>query len=164
MKGDRSPSRLRDLLGDVGARLGLQNAVATGGLWSNWSDIVGAQISDHAQPTSLRSGVLRVRVSSSTWATEISYFAPEIIRRANEAAGAQLVREVKIWTGPSRGNEDEVEDAEHRPHHVGGAVPDPLLPPRDAPEKTSDRDPQEALEAARRAWTKRRFPSRRKSR
>lgn len=164
MKGHRAPSRLRDLLGDVGARFGLQDAVATGGLWSNWSDIVGAQISEHAEPTSLRSGVLRVRVSSPTWATEIAYFAPEIIRRANEAAGAQLVREVKVWTGPSRGHEDVVGDAEHRPPHVGGAAPDPLLPSRDAPKKTSDRDPLEALEAARRAWTKRRFPSRRKSR
>lgn len=164
MKEHRAPSRLRDLLGDVGARLGLQNAVATGGLWSNWSDIVGAQISEHAQPTSLRSGVLRVRVSSPTWATEISYFAPEIIRRANEAAGAELVREVKVWTGPPRPNEDVTEDADHRPQHAGGAVPDPLFPGRDEPRKTPDRDPLEALEAARRAWTKRRFPTRRKSR
>lgn len=161
MSRDRSPSRVRDLLGEVGIRLGLQDAVATGGLWANWADIVGERVAAHAEPTSLRSGVLRIRVSSPTWATEISYFAPEIMRRANEAAGNQIVREIKVWTGPPprRGATSERAPAANE-----------AQPPAGSDTQTDDttdgaaRDPLEVLESARRAWVKRRSSGRRNAR
>lgn len=161
MSRRRSPSRVRDLLGEVGARLGLQDAVATGGLWSNWADIVGARVAAHAEPTSLRSGVLRVRVSSPTWATEISYFAPEIVRRANEAAGNEIVREIKVWTGPAPTAGSAAEPAsasvEARPADTSDTQ-------RDAGAERATRDPMEALESAHRAWVERRSAGRRDTR
>lgn len=98
-RGDLPP-RLRDLLGGLGARVGIEDTKATGMLWARWPEIVGESVAANAEPTSLQRGVLRVRATSPTWATELTYLALEIRRRANELAGHELVREVRIWTGP----------------------------------------------------------------
>lgn len=94
------PPRLKDLLGGVGARLGLEDTRATGLLWAHWAAIVGDAVAKNAEPTSLKKGVLRVRATSPTWAQELTYLATEIRARANAMAGAEVVREVRVWTGP----------------------------------------------------------------
>jgi predicted nucleic acid-binding Zn ribbon protein len=136
------PIKIKDLLGTLGDKLGVRSAAKTGAIWQHWEEIVGSAIARHAEPTSLREGVLRVRTDSPTWATEITYLAREIARKANEVAGESLVSEVKVWTSPG-----EVKWA--RP------VSDPA--PTDEPQTDPQRsDPLEALEAARTAWARRR--------
>lgn len=98
---EQEPVRLRDLLSSAGERLGLPAAVETGLLWRRWQEIVGPSIAQHAEPTSLRRGVLRVRADSPAWATEIGYLRDEIVRRANSAIGSAVVSEMRVWTGPS---------------------------------------------------------------
>jgi hypothetical protein len=145
--------RLRDLLGGLGARIGIENTKGTGILWARWDEIVGPSVAGNAEPTSLRAGVLRVKAASPTWATELTYLAPEIRRRANEISGAELVREVRIWTGPgtvaratARGSDGDFDG------YVSARS-----------EVPSDAGPEEllgAFEKARRAWLKRRSKSR----
>ena len=139
------PPRLKDLLGGVGARLGVEDARATGLLWARWTEIVGEAVAQNAEPTSLKRGVLRVRAASPGWAQELTYLAAEIRARANALAGADVVRDVRVWTGPgpvagttsgvASRSQDQARD---------GALEDL---PADLPE---------ALERARRAWTRRR--------
>jgi predicted nucleic acid-binding Zn ribbon protein len=124
----------------------LNDAVGAGRVWAEWAKIVGEQIAAHAEPTSLRDGVLRVRAESPSWATEIGYLAGEITRRVNGAVGREVVRELKVWTGPgetARRGEARAEEAagEAVEENTRGAPPD---------------DPKEALKAARQAWEKRR--------
>ncbi len=94
------PVRLKDLLGRVGERVGIQDPRATGRIWTSWRDIVGEAIAANAEPTSLREGILRVRAVSPTWAAELTYLGDEIRARANELVGSEVVREVRVWTGP----------------------------------------------------------------
>lgn len=138
------PLRLKDLLPDATAGLGIPAPEATGRIWSSWRDVVGPGVAAHAEPTSLRGGVLRVRADSPAWATEIGYLADEIRSRVNAATGARLVTEVRVWTGP--GNPG----AAPRPGPGAAAAEAPETPDREPP-----RDPAEALERARRAWAKR---------
>ncbi len=138
------PLRLKDLLRDATGRLGIPSPEATGRVWSAWKDIVGPAVAAHAEPTSLREGVLRVRADSPAWATEIGYLADEIRSRANAVTGRSLVSEVRVWTGPrstlvappsaTRANASEEAKGDH------------------------PQDPHEALERARRAWAKRHSP------
>lgn len=139
------PPSLRDLLGSVGARIGLEDTRATGAIWARWPDIVGASIASNAEPTSLRAGVLRIRATSPTWATELTYLADDIAHRANEVAGSQIVREVRVWTGPG-----PVKGATAAMPQGGS---DGLGPesPGDDPE-----DLESAFERARSAWSRRR--------
>ena len=133
------PERLKDLLGDVGARLGLASPVAVGKVWARWREIVGPAIADHADPTSLRQGVLRVRADSPAWATEIGYLGGEIRARVNEATGSALVSEVRVWIGPRK---------DDRPRITGSAAENPAGPLGGA----ASNDPEAALERARAAW------------
>ncbi|HEX2296713.1 MAG TPA: DUF721 domain-containing protein [Actinomycetota bacterium] len=138
------PSRLKDLLPGATGRLGIPSPEATGRVWSAWKDIVGPAVAAHAEPTSLRGGVLKVRADSPAWATEIGYLADEIRSRANAVTGAALVAEVRVWTGPrAPGSASETGSS--------GTGRDPA----EDLEREPAKDPAEALERARRAWAKR---------
>ena len=136
----RDPAPIRAFLGDVGKRLGVESALQTGTIWRRWREIVGTEIAAHAEPTSLKEGVLRVRADSAAWATEIGYLGPEIARKANEIIRTSLVKEVRVWNGPP---------PEVRLDVSRDSQPEPDVPR--APKET----PEEALEAAREAWAKR---------
>jgi predicted nucleic acid-binding Zn ribbon protein len=138
------PLRLKDLLPKATAGLGIPAPEATGRVWARWKEIVGPEMAAHAEPTSLRAGVLRVRADSPAWATEIGYLAGEIKDRVNAATGQAHVTEIRVWSGPppARAN-------------VPSAAPD-AGPPKAVREPPND--PAEALERARRAWAKRHSP------
>lgn len=142
--GDRFPDRLRDVLPSVGAELGLKDAVGAGRVWASWTTIVGEQIAAHAEPTSLRDGVLRVRAESPSWATEIAYLAGDIRRRVNESVGRDVVREIKVWTGPGTMRRSDEARGEHTSQR--GEREKPQAPPAE--------DPRTALASARQAWEK----------
>lgn len=143
------PARLKDLLGGVGARIGLEDARATGLLWNRWAEVVGDTVATNAEPTSLKKGILRVRATSPGWAQELTYLASEIRTRANAIAGSEVVREVRIWTGPGEvvratgGTSQRGQDGA-----VGGPSDDP---PEDLPS---------AFERAHEAWARRRAQNR----
>lgn len=139
------PPRVAELLSMVGRRLGLDHPREVGIVWDRWRDIVGDDIAAHAEPSSLRGGLLRVRTDSPAWATEIGYLADEIRKKANETVGRELVTEVRVWTGPG---------AIDRRARRGSAAPQPVPGEARAP---VPEDPLEALQRARQAWLRRRI-------
>lgn len=136
--------RLKDLLPGATGRLGIPSPEATGRVWSAWTEIVGPSVAAHAEPTSLRDGVLKVRADSPAWATEIGYLAEEIRSRANAVTGRALVSEVRVWMGPGG-----------RKTGAGGATSDASGGAAENEDREPAQDPAEALERARRAWAKR---------
>ena len=134
--------KLGDLLRGAGERLGLEGALETGAIWKQWGEIVGETVAAHAEPTSLRGGVLRVRTDSPAWATEIGYLRDAIAERANRIAGRQLVNDVRIWTSP--------EPIRKAPRTSAPA--EPIARPR----TVAATDPETAFARARAAWQKRR--------
>lgn len=141
-RSEKDPAPLRGLLGPAASGYGLDDALSAGTLWKRWVDVVGPDVAAHAEPTSLRDGVLRVRADSPVWAHEIGYLAAEIKKRANETLGSDAVAEVRVWNAPGA-------PASER---GSGLAPDrPERPPADL-----DQDPQSALEKARSAWAARR--------
>ena len=144
-----TPARLRDLLGGVGARIGLEDARATGLLWTRWAEIVGDTVATNAEPTSLKKGILRVRATSPGWAQELTYLTSEIRTRANAIAGSEVVREVRIWTGP--GEVVQATDGASKRRQDGADVGPADDPPGDLPT---------AFERAHEAWARRRAQKR----
>jgi Dna[CI] antecedent, DciA len=139
-----SPFRIRDLLGDVGRRVGIPAAVETGMVWSRWSEIVGEAVAGHAEPSSLKGGVLRVRADSPSWATEIGYLGDEIKASVNRTVGVNLVGEVRVWTGPGS----------RRTGTGSGAKPKSATRAGEPPAVAPAPDPSAALERARAAWAR----------
>lgn len=147
MSTGEEPLRLRELLQSMSRRMGWGGGIESGKVWSRWNEIVGPGISDHASPSSLRDGVLRVRADSPIWATEVGYLSRDITRRINEALGAEVVKEMKVWTGPAPARGRPSNSA---PGAQGGAVA------ARSPSRPLAEDPMTALERAREAWAKRR--------
>lgn len=142
----RQPLALRECLPAVSKRLGLGDSLDAGRLWRCWIEIAGPAIAEHAEPTSLRDGVLRIRTDSPVWATELGYLGAEIARRANAAIGKPVVSEVRIWTAPGPVvRAASTQSSPARTAEQGGlAAHDPSA------------DPARALAHARAAWGRRR--------
>lgn len=157
MPGDRppgDPSPLKSLLGSAATRFGLDDALATGSLWKRWPDVVGNDVAAHAQPTSLRGGVLRIRADSPVWAHEIGYLAEEIKSKANQALGRAAVSEVRVWNAPAGSTPPGTTGSSSGagPARPKGGASSASADAGEVP----DIDPQEALQNARQAWLARR--------
>jgi predicted nucleic acid-binding Zn ribbon protein len=150
--GHKDPVRLKDALPEAGKRLGMKSPAETALVFARWNQIVGAKVAEHVRPTSLRGGVLRIRADSPGWATEVSYLKEEIKSRANEAAGNELVSEVKVWSGSPPEEPDQRLENERAP--TSPAASDSVPPP------PPPADPDEALARARKAWSKARSRTR----
>jgi predicted nucleic acid-binding Zn ribbon protein len=137
------PQRVGDLLDPVGRRIGVNDARSLGRLTAHWREMVGETVASHACPTSLRDGVLRVRVASPVWATEIGYLATRIRSQVNAALGARLVQQVRVYSAPDSSREE---------------TSTPAVNKTQAPVATfrwqEQTDPREAFEHARAAWEK----------
>ena len=134
--------RVGEVLNGLGLRLGLGRSADIGIIWKRWDQIVGPTIAGHAEPSSLRDGLLRIRAESPAWAAELAYLAGEIKTRANDLVGRSAVTDVRVWTGPGR-----------------IARPDPKVSQDHVNMERVDRaatDPMEAFERARTAWRRRR--------
>ncbi len=145
-KGPADPTPLRGLLAASASRFGLDDALAAGTLFKRWGEMVGPDVASHAQPTSLRQGILRIRADSPVWAHEIGYLAEEIKTRANAALGRAAVTEVRVWNEPGGSSSDGARTASAA---SGASNQQRRRPP-------AEQDPFSALERARAAWLDRR--------
>lgn len=140
------PAPLGSLLSGAAGRFGVDDAGAVGTVWRKWLDLVGPDVAAHCEPTSLRAGVLRVRADSPVWAHEVGYLSEEIKGRVNRLLGRDAVREVRIWSGPSKTGPQR-----DRNRPAGGSEAPGAEPPEPLPD-----DPLTALERARGAWLSKR--------
>jgi predicted nucleic acid-binding Zn ribbon protein len=98
--GDPRPfgAAIRDLLADRG----WEQRAAVGGVFGNWSRIVGPDLAGHTTPERFEDGELVVAADSTAWATQLRLLASTLVRRLNEELGDGTVRRVKV-TGPASG-------------------------------------------------------------
>jgi predicted nucleic acid-binding Zn ribbon protein len=65
-------------------RSGLNKRLQQTDVIERWAELVGPQIAAVSQPESVSAdGVLRVRVATAPWATELSLMTPRILARVN---------------------------------------------------------------------------------
>jgi len=138
------PSRLGDLLGQAAKAFGMEDPRAVSALWRRWDEVVGESIAAHAEPTSLRDGVLKVRADSPVWATEIGYLAEEIRTAIERELGPGSITSLSVWTGPGGSRKGVGRQAR------AGAP----RPPRPAADEDAEVSLEEAVARARTAWSR----------
>ncbi len=95
----KPPSPLADALASYLRRAGLVKRVEQAGIIEEWAELVGPQIAAVTAPESVTpDGVLRVRVATAAWATELSLMTPRILAKIN-AGRAGRVREIRWIQG-----------------------------------------------------------------
>ena len=87
-------NRLVDILDGLdGAMAG---AVKSCRLISLWGEVVDGRVKKHAEAVKIRNRVLYVATSSSAWAQELTYLKREIIKKFNEKAGEEAIRDIRF--------------------------------------------------------------------
>jgi predicted nucleic acid-binding Zn ribbon protein len=64
-----------------------------------WREAVGESVALNARPEALKGNSLLVYVSSSAWMQQLRFLEKDMIRKINEAAGPDLVREIRFKIG-----------------------------------------------------------------
>lgn len=95
----RDPQSLGSLAGRLAKDRGWEPHIGEGTLFGMWEQIVGADIAQHAKPTSLQDNVLHVQAESTAWATQLRYMQSTILAKIAAAVGDGLVTSLRI-TGP----------------------------------------------------------------
>src|SRR5699024_11180191 len=112
----RDPQPLGALAASIARRRGWNRHGAEGRVLGCWDEAVGAEIADHAAPSSLQAGVLHVTAESTAWATQLRMVQAQILAKIAGAVGDGVVTKLQI-RGPT------APSWRHGPRHVSGRGP-----------------------------------------
>jgi predicted nucleic acid-binding Zn ribbon protein len=82
------PGVLRDLR--------LEDAAAGWRAVAEWPALAGERIAKRTRAVAFRDGVMTIEVEGSAWMHELGFLRRELVRRANQRVGANVVREVRF--------------------------------------------------------------------
>lgn len=83
------------------AERGWEDVNAAAGVLASWAQVVGPEIADHCQPTSLVDGELVLVAESSAWATQLRLLTRTLQARVREHAGDGIVTKIVV-RGPAQ--------------------------------------------------------------
>lgn len=61
---------------------------------NKWEEIVGKMIAQRTERMSLKNGILYITLSSSTLRQELSFMKADLMKRVNEEASKEIVKEI----------------------------------------------------------------------
>lgn len=95
-------------------QLGWGRPLAEGRVFSDWAQLVGADVAAHCTPQSLRDGELRIAAESTAWASQLRLLGATLLARLVAELGPQVVTKLHVSgpVGPSW---------KHGPRSVHGA-------------------------------------------
>lgn len=88
--------KLSDIL--AGLETGIGKAVRICGLLSLWEKVVDEKIRKNASAVKIANRTLFISTSSPAWAQELSFLKTEIIRKFNEKAGREEIKDIRFRT------------------------------------------------------------------
>jgi predicted nucleic acid-binding Zn ribbon protein len=94
------PSKLGDVFAGYLDDRGWQRPIAEARVFTDWAQIVGADVAAHCAPVSLRDGELSVSAESTAWATQLRLLGGTLLARVVAELGPTVVTRILV-TGPS---------------------------------------------------------------
>lgn len=112
----RDPQSLGQLASGLVARRGWGENMKDARILGAWTEVVGAEIAEHATPVRIEDKTLMITASSTAWATQLRYMQRQILGKIAAAVGPGVVTKVRIHgpTAPSW---------RHGGRHVSGRGP-----------------------------------------
>jgi len=90
------PQSIGDLLGKVVRQQGWSERLDSQRIYTEWPDIVGPEVAQHAEVVGFEDAVAQVRASSTAWATQLRMLAPRLVAKLNEALGDGSVVSIDV--------------------------------------------------------------------
>lgn len=97
---DTDPTPIKASLDILARRFGGATSSGLQGIFSEWTEVVGAPAAAHAQPVSLRDGRLRVAVDHAAWATSLRHLEAAVLERLEAVAGPGVVTAIDLVVRP----------------------------------------------------------------
>jgi predicted nucleic acid-binding Zn ribbon protein len=95
-RGSSRTKSVGDAIEELIAQLGIKKKLHEQDAFVVWDQAVGERIAKIAIPTRMLRGTLIVSVKSGAWRNELSMRKQEIIRRINELAGDEILKDIKF--------------------------------------------------------------------
>ncbi|MBU3646450.1 MAG: DUF721 domain-containing protein [Candidatus Nanopelagicaceae bacterium] len=90
------PQKISNILHELIETRDWQKGIAEGNLFTDWREIVGAEIADHSSPITLYEGKLTIQTSSTAWSTQLRLMNDQILRKIQQSAPGAVVEELHI--------------------------------------------------------------------
>ena len=88
--------RLGDIIGPTIERVAGSSVMTEAKLRKVWKEVVGEQVSVHANVRRLRGTILEIGVTSDAWATELTYLSGAVLERLSARLGAGVVTQIVV--------------------------------------------------------------------
>ena len=95
----KKPRPVRSVLEETIRALGIDAPIKNYSLFNAWKEIVGETIALQTQPRSLRTQILFVDVSHSTWIQQLQFLKPQLLEKLNAFLGEQPIRDIRFKLG-----------------------------------------------------------------
>lgn len=86
--------RLSEILKEIDTGLG--RTIQACRLLSLWNEVVDERIGKHTEAVKIRNRVLHINASTPTWANELTFLRMEMVKKFNEKAGEEAIRDIKF--------------------------------------------------------------------
>ena len=68
-------------------------------IWKLWDGVVGEKIAKHARPSSIKRGILLVKVTDSVWVQELEFMAETIKDSLNSKLQREAIKKIRFRVG-----------------------------------------------------------------
>ena len=90
------PQNIGAILNELVSARDWRQGIAEGNLFSDWREIVGADIAKHSTPITLYEGKLTIQTSSTAWSTQLRLMQGDLLKTIRQSAPGALVEELAI--------------------------------------------------------------------
>ncbi|MDO5635186.1 MAG: DciA family protein [Micrococcus sp.] len=97
---DRDPAMVGGIFDRLIRDRGWSTPVAVGSVLTRWAELVGPEIALHCTPESFENSVVRVRTSSTAWATQLRLISSLLLQKFDDELGPGVVSRIEVL-GPS---------------------------------------------------------------
>ena len=93
------PTLISETLAELVNDRDWHSGLAEGNLFTQWETIVGSDVASHTEPISLLDGVLLIKCSSTSWATQLTSMEKDLLATLQKSAPGALVESLRFM-GP----------------------------------------------------------------
>lgn len=96
---DKDFSLLRETIKEIIKNLGLSEEIIAWQAVLRWKEIVGEKVAKYAKVVEVKEGILYLSCFNPTWRTQLILMKKEIINKANQVIGKELIKDIKFLRG-----------------------------------------------------------------
>ena len=97
---ENDPQLVGSVLAGYVSDRGWERPLASARVFTDWAELVGAEVAAHCRPASLTAGELKVEAESTAWATQLRLLGGTVLARLVAQLGPDVVTKVQ-FRGPT---------------------------------------------------------------